>query len=81
MPATSVLASASLYIYLTHFEVYRATDLPLVNLALGLGLGLATWAVTTRVTARVSARRLRNHSTTDPTGSRPTTPSLQEVPR
>ena len=56
----AVLASASLYIYLTHFEVYRATDLPLVNLGLGLGVGLAAWAVSTRLSARFGVRRLRH---------------------
>ena len=82
VPVLAVLASASLFIYLTHFEVYRATDVPLVNLALGLGVGLAAWFVTTRLTARLAARRPRRRAphTTAP-DSRPTARSLQEVPR
>ena len=80
VPATSVLASASLYIYLTHFEVYRATDLPWVNLVLSLGLGLAAWALTTRLTPRITARP-SSKPTTRPPLARHTTRSLQEVPR
>ena len=82
VPVLAVLASASLFIYLTHFEVYRATDVPLVNLALGLGVGLAAWFVTTRLTVRLAARRPRRRApdTTAP-GSRPTARSLQEVSR
>jgi hypothetical protein len=82
VPVLAVLASASLYIYLTHFEVYRATGVPLVNLGLGLGLGLATWCVTTRLTARLGTWRLRHRTTTTHSpGSRLTPRSLQEVPR
>ena len=81
VPVLAVLASASLYIYLTHFEVYRATEVPLVNLGLGLGLGLAAWFVTTRLTARFGARRQQHRTTTHPPGSRLTPRSLQEVPR
>src|SRR6478609_2482696 len=81
VPVLAVLASASLYIYLTHFEVYRATGVPLVNLGLGLGLGLATWCVTARLTARLGTWRLRHRTTTHPPGSRLTPRSLQEVPR
>src|SRR6478735_7825233 len=72
VPVLALLASASLYIYLTHFEVYRATGVPLVNLGLGLGLGLATWCVTTRLTARLGTWRLRRRTTTHPPGSPPT---------
>ena len=81
VPATSVLASASLYIYLTHFEVYRATDLPWVNLVLSLGLGLAAWALTTRLTPRITARPIVWKPTTRSPLARHTTPSLQEDPR
>ena len=81
VPVFAVLASASLYIYLTHFEVYRATGVPLVNLGLGLGLGLATWCVTTRLSARLGTWRLRHRTTTHPPGSRLAPRSLQEVPR
>ena len=81
VPVLAVLASASLYVYLTHFEVYRATGVPLVNLGLGLGLGLAAWFVTTRLTARFGARRQQHRATTHPPGSRLTPRSLQEVPR
>ncbi len=87
VPVLAVLAAASLFIYLTHFEVYRATDVPLVNLALGLGVGLAAWFVTTRLTARLGSwpgRRSRNapHAPhTTPPVPRPTPRSLQEVPR
>jgi hypothetical protein len=81
VPPMAVLASASMYVYLTHFEVYRATDVPLVNLALGLGTGLAAWAVSTRLSARLGVRHLRPRATPhEPvvaTGHRP----LQEVPR
>jgi acyl-coenzyme A synthetase/AMP-(fatty) acid ligase len=66
VPAMSVLASASLYVYLTHFEVYRATDLPWVNLVLSLGLGLAAWALATRLTARISGWRLRRRAMATP---------------
>ena len=82
VPVMSALAGASLYIYLTHFEVYRATDLPWVNLALSLGLGLAAWAVTTRLTARISAWRLRRRATTTPPVLEPATHQLpQEASR
>ena len=77
----AVLASASLYIYLTHFEVYRATDLPLVNLTLGLGVGLAAWAVSTRLSARFSVRRLRPRGATHEPVAQTDHRSLQEVPR
>ena len=81
VPAMAVLASASLYIYLTHFEVYRATDVPLVNLALGIGVGLAAWAVSTRLAARLGARRLRPHDTPpEPVAATGRSP-LQEVSR
>jgi acyl-coenzyme A synthetase/AMP-(fatty) acid ligase len=81
VPGMSALASASLYIYLTHFEVYRSTGSPLVNLGLGLGLGLAAWFVATRLPARITARRLRRTTTPRPRGSRRTHRLLQEVPR
>jgi hypothetical protein len=81
VPALAVLASASLYIYLTHFEVYRATDVPVVNLALGIGVGLAAWAVSTRLSARLGVGHRRHRTTTlEPvpaTGHR----SLQEASR
>ena len=64
VPAMAVLASASLYIYLTHFEVYRATDVPVVNLALGIGVGLAAWVVSARLPARLSVRHRRHRTTT-----------------
>ncbi|HYN66877.1 MAG TPA: AMP-binding protein, partial [Ornithinibacter sp.] len=57
VPSLAALASASLYIYLTHFEVYRATDVPLVNLALGIGVGLVAWLVTTGLTRRLTPRK------------------------
>jgi hypothetical protein len=81
VPATSVLASASLYIYLTHFEVYRATTLPWVNLALSFGLGLAAWAGTTRLTARITAPRLQRRATTIPPVLEPTHRLAQEASR
>ena len=81
IPAMSVMASASLYIYLTHFEVYRSTDQPLVNLGLSLGLGLAAWALATWLTPRITARRLSRAAATSPPDSRPRTRSPQEVPR
>ena len=56
VPVLGVLASSSLYIYLTHFQVYQATAYPLVNLALSLGLGVATWVVVTRVGALARRR-------------------------
>lgn len=57
VPAVGVLASSSLYIYLTHFEVYRLTSFAVVNLALSLGLGIATWLVVSRVSAALGRRR------------------------
>ena len=81
VPAMAALAGASLYIYLTHFEVYRATDLPLVNFGLGIGVGLAAWAVSTRISARLGARHLRPHDTPhEPVAATDHSP-LQEVSR
>ncbi len=81
VPAMAALAGASLYIYLTHFEVYRATDLPLVNFGLGIGVGLAAWAVSTRISARLGARHLRPHDTPhEPVAATGHSP-LQEVSR
>jgi hypothetical protein len=81
VPAMAALAGASLYIYLTHFEVYRATDLPLVNFGLGIGVGLAAWAVSTRLSARLGARHLRPHDTPhEPVAATGHSP-LQEVSR
>ncbi|MEO5609156.1 MAG: AMP-binding protein [Ornithinibacter sp.] len=79
--AIAVLASASLYIYLTHFEVYRATNVPLVNLALGTGVGLLAWLLTTRVTAWLGTLRTRppkQPPSTSPARRRTPTPS-QEI--
>lgn len=59
VPALGVLASSSLYIYLTHFQVYRLTSMPLVNLALSFGLGIATWLVVSRVSTALGGRRAR----------------------
>ncbi len=81
VPSLAALASASLFIYLTHFEVYRATDVPLVNFALGIGVGLAAWSVSTRLTPRRKPRRLLHRTTARPPATTPTAPSLQEVPR
>ena len=84
VPALGVLASSSLYIYLTHFQVYKATGIPALNLALSLGLGILTWWLVSRVTAalghRPSLRRRRTtralgqpaDSTSDRSTSRPT---------
>lgn len=58
VPAICVLASASLYIYLTHFEVYRSTGWPLLNFALSIGIGLAAWVATSRLTP-LATRALR----------------------
>ena len=59
VPALGVLASSSLYIYLTHFQVYRLTSMPLLNLALSFGLGIATWLVVSRVSTALGGRRAR----------------------
>ncbi len=90
LPALAVLASASLYIYLTHFEVYRATDVPLVNFALGISVGLLAWLVATRLTARFGVQRRTPTADPPPTDPPPTDPPpgsrltprpLQEAPR
>jgi acyl-CoA synthetase (AMP-forming)/AMP-acid ligase II len=52
----AVLASASLYIYLTHWQVYRPlADMPLVAVGASLAVGIAYWTVATRV-ARLRLR-------------------------
>jgi acyl-CoA synthetase (AMP-forming)/AMP-acid ligase II/peptidoglycan/LPS O-acetylase OafA/YrhL len=57
--AASTLASASLYVYVTHWQVYRRweDDLPLLALAASLLVGLAYWRAATAVTALVRRAR------------------------
>ncbi len=46
--AAAVLASASLYVYLVHWQVYPAIrDLPLVAVAASIAVGIAYWQVAT----------------------------------
>ncbi len=85
MPLVAVLASASLYIYLTHFEVYRLTDSPWVNLASSLGLGIVVWLACTRgprlagaTVTRLRAATTRHTPTSTPVPP-PTRRSLTEV--
>jgi hypothetical protein len=84
VPALGVLASSSLYIYLTHFQVYRATASPLLNLTLSLGLGIVTWWLVSRVTAALGRRPLlrRRSQTrwTGPANSTSSTPSTTSPP-
>ncbi len=62
VPVLAVLAGASLYVYVTHFEVYRSTDWALVNFGLALGIGLLAWSAATRLTARLGRRLHRDGS-------------------
>jgi hypothetical protein len=51
-----VLAASSLYIYLTHWQVYpHLRDLPLVALAASVGLGIAYAALVNRAWRWASA--------------------------
>jgi len=81
VPGLAALASASLYIYLTHFEVYRSTDLPWVNFALGIGVGLVAWFVATRIGSRFGSRLRVLRTTPREPASRPARQPAQEVPR
>ncbi len=53
--ATAVLASASLYIYLCHWQIYPAYEfeLPWLATALSLAAGIAFWWVASRSTTYV----------------------------
>ncbi|HWJ11004.1 MAG TPA: AMP-binding protein [Nocardioides sp.] len=57
--ATGTLASASLYIYLTHWQVYPHLEdrWPLGGLLASLALGVLAWRVVERVQAKSWARR------------------------
>ncbi len=57
VPVLATLAGASMYIYLTHYDIYRATPWPAVNLALGVGLGIAMWHAAGRVEQLVRRHR------------------------
>jgi hypothetical protein len=81
VPGLAALASASLYIYLTHFEVYRSTDVPWVNFALGIGVGLVAWFVATRIGSRFGSRLRALRTAPREPASRPAHPPAQEVPR
>ncbi|TQK73041.1 AMP-binding protein [Nocardioides sp. SLBN-35] len=54
---TGVVASASLYVYLTHWQVYPwfETRWPLGGLLASLAVGVVAWQVVNRASARVSA--------------------------
>ncbi|MGH3390825.1 MAG: AMP-binding protein [Actinomadura sp.] len=81
VPVLAVLAGASLYVYLTHFEVYRSTDWALVNFALALGVGLLTWSVATRLTGRLGGRLHRRRGEPVPVPPLLPTPTPQEALR
>lgn len=56
-----VLASASLYIYLTHWQVFRVmTDYPLLGVMSSLAVGVGYWQIVTRApgAVRVARRKL-----------------------
>ena len=55
-----VVASASLYVYLTHWQVYPwfETRWPLGGLLASLALGVLAWQVVNRVSAWVPSLRL-----------------------
>ncbi|HYG92500.1 MAG TPA: AMP-binding protein [Nocardioides sp.] len=63
---TGVLASSSLYVYLTHWQVYPHLEdrWPLGGLLASLAVGVATWLAVERVTGR--ARRVRVRQTPVP---------------
>jgi hypothetical protein len=55
--AAAVVAAASLYVYLTHWQVYRPlADLPLVAVAASFAVGIAYWQLALRVGREVSWR-------------------------
>jgi hypothetical protein len=58
-----VLASASLYIYLSHWQVYPhlENEYPLLGLLSSLVVGVIFWLVATRTADRVSAARVSLH--------------------
>ncbi|WP_373684434.1 AMP-binding protein [Micromonospora thermarum] len=57
-----VLAASSLYIYLTHWQVYpHLRDLPLVALAASIALGIAYAALVNRVSRWIAAWRSARH--------------------
>ncbi len=63
VPAVQVLASASLWIYLTHWQVYpelEAAGRPLTAIGASLAVGVAAWWTWRRLTGRV--RRLRHRA-------------------
>ena len=57
--AMSVLASASLYIYLTHWQVYPHWEdsVPVFATGLSLAVGIVAWRVATAVERALAARR------------------------
>lgn len=58
LPVVGLLASSSLYVYLTHFEVYRLFDSAVVNLAVSLSVGVLAWLVVEHA-CRFATRTLR----------------------
>jgi acyl-coenzyme A synthetase/AMP-(fatty) acid ligase len=66
VPVLATLAGASMDIYLTHFDIYRATPWPPVNLVLGVGLGIAMWHAAGRLEQPLR-RLLTRTSTPSPT--------------
>jgi hypothetical protein len=76
IPVLATLAGASMYIYLTHFDIYRATPWPPANLALGVGLGIAMWHAAGRV-----EQLLRRHLAAARTRTQTPSPIPEEPPR
>ena len=72
---TGVLASASLYVYLTHWQVYPwfETRWPLGGLLASLAVGVLAWQVVNRASAWVPSLRLR------PSHYAPVQPTDEEV--
>jgi hypothetical protein len=64
---SGVLASASLYIYLTHWQVYPAlrTIDPWLAVAGSIAVGLAYWQLVTGVSGRMSAARVTPRTGSD----------------
>ena len=65
---TGTLASASLYIYLTHWQVYPHLEdrWPLGGLLASLALGVATWHLGNRIAARWRPVRVRRPDASTP---------------
>lgn len=87
---TGVIASASLYIYLTHWQIYPWLEdrWPLGGLLASLALGVVVWQVVERLSGRVRRRgtsyvpRAIAHATYDvpaPTPTPPSRPPLRQV--